>query len=448
MKRKKVVVLGSTGSIGCSTLEVLSNDAGKRFKVELLVARSAFGELLSQVNRYESPHFYLDDPFARERSLALLKQRGSPEGHLSEALRSGGAVARSHPFKSRQELFEFLHSQDFDICLLAFADFEMSSMALEHLLGRSDRVLNILVASKEPMVVFGDRYRQMALKNNHQLIPLDSEPSAIFQCLNGSLEANGKVETIYLTASGGPFYRKIKDRRKITPRMALKHPVWKMGKKITVDSATLLNKALELMEINNLFSIASARIKILVHPQCVIHSMVAMRNGSILAQLGHADMKIPIHFGLHWPDGFRFNGVGRPMDFASSLTGLTFEPPPLNRLPCLKLGLEVARIDKKPDRLIARSALLGADDSAVERFLSGDLSFEGIPALLRKTIERSLAYFRPRFAGTALRDCRKGAGLQGSPLNQGLTVYRWAREFAQEMRIRRITRIRREGIKL
>lgn len=403
MKRKKVAILGSTGSVGRSTLEVLMGEGAEGFSVELLAARSAMREILAQAERFRAPRFYLDNPLARERA--------------EEYLSVHGGKTRPKNLRKSQDLLDYLSSADLDIVVMAFSDFEISVLAMDRILTRSGRPVNVLVASKELMVAFGDYYRELALKNGHRIIPLDSEPSALFQCLGGRLETDGRIDLIYLTASGGPFYRKIQDHRQITPQMALKHPVWKMGQKITVDCATLLNKTLELMEIAALFNFPTERVKILVHPQCVIHSMVAMKCGSILAQLGPADMKIPIHYGLFWPNGFSAASVVRPLDF-SKLMSLTFEPPPVSHLPCLKLGLEVAAIKGPAERQTARLALLGADDVAVERFLAGRLDFNHIPDLLRKVVDRSLA----RLA----KDKKKPRNL----ISQGLEIYHWAREAA------------------
>lgn len=401
---QNVVILGSTGSVGKSTVEVLLAEKPARFSVSLLAAAGSWPALLAQAKSLGTSCLYLDKPEAFKQAKKTLSRK-------------------TKLLQSRGDLLGFLSSEPIDIAVVVLSDFELAALTIEALCLRSDRRIKILVASKEPMVTFGDAYRRLASKNAHAIIPLDSEPSAIFQCLNGSLDTKGSVDKIYLTATGGPFYRKPVPWDKITPEMALNHPVWKMGKKITIDSATLVNKALELMEINNLFNMPSSKIEILIHPQCVIHSMVAMKNGSILAQLGPATMKLPIHYGLLWPQGFDANGVVNhigPQDLAQ----LTFDKPDFERFPCLKIALDVAKVQKEPQRLIARAALMGADEAAVESFLAGRIGFQDMPGLLRETVAAASRHW------ASLKAKRQ------SDLKFGLSVFKWAKETALRERVK------------
>ncbi|MBI4063912.1 MAG: hypothetical protein HY401_06370 [Elusimicrobia bacterium] len=400
MKKEEVVILGSTGSVGTSTVQVIEKHKDRRFRVGLLAACSNVQKIAGQAKKLGAASVYLDNPSARE-DLAHLK-----------------SMKTRRVLESRSELIHFLGAGSFDIAVVTFADFEMSTLVLRALLERRDRALKVLVASKEPIVVFGDYFKELAVSHGHHLIPLDSEPSAIYQCLGGSLSANGDVEKIYLTATGGPFYKNPVAYDRVTPAMALNHPIWNMGKKITVDSATLVNKALELMEIGHLFSLSTGAVKILIHPQCVVHSMVAMRNGSILAQMGPATMKLPIHYGLLWPRGFSENGVLKPID-ARAFSHLTFEEPDLKRFPALKFALEIAGIADQRKRLIARSAFLGADEAAVENFVSKRLSFAKIPTVLKETVRKAQKHFMGQ-----------GPRARAQDLEFGLQVYRWAKEKA------------------
>ncbi|MBI4668481.1 MAG: hypothetical protein HY747_04740 [Elusimicrobia bacterium] len=445
MKRKKVVILGSTGSIGQSAEAVLLSAPKGHFCVSLVAASSSVDKLVAQARKLGSSAVYLDD---------AAKVRGLCNGVRSSFVTCPGHVTNEDltPLRildGRGELLGFLAGEPFDICVVALTDFELSCLAMEAMLGRKDRPLNVLVASKEPMVVLGDHFRAIALQNGHHLIPLDSEPSAIFQCLGGSIDA-ANVKKIYLTASGGPFYRPGVNLKDVTSAMALAHPKWKMGRKITIDSATLVNKALELMEIGNLFDFPVEKIEVAVHPECIVHSMVEMNNGSILAQLGPADMRLPIGYGLLWPDGFKFDGFTRPLGL-NDFSRMTFEKPRPGRFPCFDTAMEVAGIGGHGvrssfvipasagggsafggkagiqinedltlwPRLLARSAFLAADEAAVEMFLAGRLKFSEMPALLKNSVNAA----QSQFAKINRQAPAKGAEFC-------LQVYKWTKNKA------------------
>lgn len=391
LRSDPIVILGSTGSVGKSAVDIVSKDK-ESFQVVLLAAQKNSKALLAQARTLGCPKVYLEDPQAQKEA-------------------SGVSVL------TKEELLRFLAEGTFDTVVFAITDFELSTLALKTVLERSDCSLKVAVASKETVVVFGKYFRQLANINKHTLLPLDSEPSAIFQCL-GSLETKGQVAKIYLTATGGPFYRKSLDPKRITPEAALKHPIWAMGPKITIDSATLMNKAFELMEISNLFEIEPKNIEILIHPQCVIHSMVAMKNSSILAQLGPADMRLPIQFALYWPEGFRRNGAVGALSY-EKLKSLTFEKPDTERFPCLKIALRVALIKDESKAMKTRAALVASDEEAVKSFLKGELSYDKIPRALEKIVE--------------LFDEEDRRNKQDGFIAQGLAVYQWARGKARKI---------------
>lgn len=213
-----------------------------------------------------------------------------------------------------------------------------------------------------------------------RIVPVDSEPSAIFQCLAGLKpgQYDAAISRVLLTASGGPFYARKGSLAGVTPAQALKHPRWSMGPKITVDSSTLMNKGLEAIEIQNLFSLPISKVQVLVHPQSVVHSGVEFRDGSVLAQLSRPDMRLPIQYALTWPD--RAPSLAEPLDFFR-LARLDFFKPDFRRFPCLELAFEAARRGG-----ICPAALNAANEVAVERFIAGSLKFTGIPAVVEKVL--------------------------------------------------------------
>ena len=239
---------------------------------------------------------------------------------------------------------------------------------------------HIALANKEPMVMAGELLMKEAHRWQARIIPVDSEPSAIFQCLAaikpGAYDA--ALSRVFLTASGGPFYARKGTLAGVTPAQALRHPRWTMGPKITVDSATLMNKGLEAIEIKNLFSLPVSKIEILIHPQSVVHSGVEFRDGSVLAQLSNPDMKLPIQYALTWPD--RAPSLAAPLDLFR-LARLDFFKPDFRRFPCLELALYAA---KKGG--IYPAALNAANEVAVEKFIAGRLRFTDIPAVVEKTL--------------------------------------------------------------
>ncbi|MEZ6049719.1 MAG: 1-deoxy-D-xylulose-5-phosphate reductoisomerase, partial [Planctomycetaceae bacterium] len=227
----------------------------------------------------------------------------------------------------------------------------------------------VAIANKETLVVAGPIVKALARETGAELLPVDSEHSAIFQCLQSG--RRDELKRIVLTASGGPFRGWKKDQlEQVTPEMALDHPTWNMGPKITIDSATLMNKALEIIEAKWLFDLADSEIEVIIHPQSIVHSFVEFTDHSVLAQLSPPDMKLPIQYALTWPE--RWEGAAEAMDWSKMLT-LEFHPPDHDAFPALQLGLETAARGGT-----AGAVLNAANEAAVQRFLTGSLRFDQI----------------------------------------------------------------------
>jgi 1-deoxy-D-xylulose-5-phosphate reductoisomerase len=263
-----------------------------------------------------------------------------------------------------------------DIALCAV----VGAVGLRPLLAAIEAGNHVAVANKEPLVMAGDYVMAQAVRYGVDVLPVDSEHNAIFQCLRGN--ASEDVERIYLTASGGPFYGKSREEQQhITPQQAMRHPTWNMGAKISVDSATLMNKGLEIIEALCLFKVRSEQIEVVIHPQSVIHSMVAFKDGSILAQLGVTDMKAPIAFALAYPE--RLTAPQEMRLDVTALAGLTFGKPDYASFPCLALAREAAALGGT-----APTVLNGANEEAVAAFCAGRIGFLDIAVIVEETMEK------------------------------------------------------------
>jgi 1-deoxy-D-xylulose-5-phosphate reductoisomerase len=354
---KRLAILGSTGSIGQSTLSIVEQFP-ERYAVAALAAGRNLDQAFAQVVRWQPRTVSL----ATEELADVLSRRLCQAGHSGIEVLHGtqGTVACA-----TQPEADFVVS-----AIVGVAGLEATHAAI--LAGKP-----VGLANKECMVAAGEILTADARKRNVPVIPIDSEHNAVHQCIRvGTRE---EVKTIWLTASGGPFRRLAADQfDSITPEQALKHPTWVMGRRITIDSATLLNKGLEIIEACRLFDVPPNKVRVTVHPQSTVHSLVEYVDGSILAQISVTDMRLPILYALAYPErpASRFN-----FDLAA-LSHLDFEPPDFERFPCLRLAYEAA--EKGGAHCIALNA---ADEVAVEAFLERRIPFTGIP----RTIERVLA---------------------------------------------------------
>jgi 1-deoxy-D-xylulose-5-phosphate reductoisomerase len=354
---KKLAILGSTGSIGQSTLSIVEQFP-ERYSVAALAAGHNIDRAFEQAVRWKPKLVSL----ATEELAAELAKRLAETGvtGIETVYGSEGTVACST-----------LPEADFVVsAIVGVAGLEATYAAI--LAGKP-----IGLATKECMVDAGEILTRAARERNVPILPIDSEHNAVHQCLR--VGQHSEVKTIWLTASGGPFRKlPLAEFANITPEQALHHPTWVMGRRITIDSATMLNKALEVIEACRLFNVTAAQVRVTVHPQSTVHSLVEYVDGSILAQISVTDMRLPILYALAYPE--------RPastltFDMAS-LTHLDFEQPDLERFPCLRLGFEAAKIGGA--HCIALNA---ADEVAVEAFLERRIPFMGIP----RTIEKVLA---------------------------------------------------------
>ena len=354
---KNIALLGSTGSIGQSTLSLCESHA-HRFRPVALAAGSNLEIAFAQCQRWR--------PLVMSLSTEALADQ--LRTRLREAGISGIEVVHGTAGTVRVAT---LPEADFVVsAIVGVAGLEATYAAV--LAGKT-----VGLANKECLVAAGDLILKAARERGTVLLPIDSEHNAVHQCLRGG--APNEVKQIWLTASGGPFRNTpLSEFEGITPAQALKHPTWTMGQRITVDSATMLNKGLEIIEACRLFNLPPERVRVTVHPQSTIHSLVEYIDGSILAQISVTDMRLPILYALGWPER-----VASDLTFdLAALKQLDFQPPDLQRFPCLRLAYEAAAASQA--HCIALNA---ADEVAVELFLRGDLPFPGIP----RTIEAVLA---------------------------------------------------------
>ena len=362
-RRQRVCILGSTGSIGTSTLDVLALHP-ERFEVFALTAQRRIDDLFAQVVRWR-PRFAAMPDAAAARELAA---RVKAAGVATEVLAGAKALEElaAHP-EVDQVMAAIVGAAGLPGCLAA---------------ARAGK--RLLLANKEALVVGGQLFVDAVRQGGATLIPIDSEHSAIFQCLPPNpADWNAAVDHIVLTASGGPFRtRDPATLGDVTPDQACAHPNWVMGRKISVDSATMMNKALEVIEARWLFDLPPERIKVVIHPQSIIHSMVVTRDRAVLAQLGTPDMKGPIAFGLSWPA--RMTSGCDSLDF-TQLAALTFEEADERRFPGLHLAWAALRAPAG-----STAVLNAANEIAVEAFLDGRLRFDGIHRVNAQALERVL----------------------------------------------------------
>lgn len=356
-----VAVLGSTGSVGASTLDVIARHPD-RFRVVALSGHRRVDPLWQQVRTLVPTYAVMADPDAAATLAARVRAAGLATRVLAGA----------------EGLEAVAGAPESDIVMAAI----VGAAGMQSTLAGARAGKRVLLANKESLVMAGALVMAAAAEGGATLLPIDSEHNAVFQCLpaghTGGLAAAG-IERILLTASGGPFLRRSPETlATVTPDEACAHPNWSMGRKISVDSATMLNKGLEVIEACWLFDTDPDHVEVVVHPQSVVHSLVRYVDGSVLAQLGHADMRTPIAHALAWPE--RIEAGVAPLD-VSQLGALEFEPPDTGRFPALRLALEAARAGGT-----AGAVLNAANEVAVERFLAGRLAFRAIAGVIEATL--------------------------------------------------------------
>ena len=371
---QRLVILGSTGSIGTSTLDVVSRHP-ERFAVVGLSAQQRMDELIAQCLVYRPRWAVVPDEARARQVRAALHSQG-----VATEVRSG-----------TQALCEMAAADDADSVMAAI----VGAAGLRPCLAAARAGKRLLLANKEALVVGGSLFMRAVHEGGATLLPIDSEHSAIFQCLpQQRAQWPDTIDHIVLTASGGPFrQRDPATLGKVTPEEACAHPNWVMGRKISVDSATMMNKALEVIEARWLFDLAPEQVKVVIHPQSIIHSMVVCRDGSVLAQLGTPDMRGPISYGLSFPQRIE-SGAAR-LDFAA-LSALTFEPADAQRFPGLQLAWQALRAAEG-----STAVLNAANEVAVQSFLERRIGFDAIHALNADTIE---AVLPPAGAGASIDD--------------------------------------------
>lgn len=379
---KRLSILGSTGSIGRNTLAVVARFP-ERFAVAALAAKSNLPLLCEQIAQFKPELAVVHDP------------------HLARELRNMlPNSSRTRVLFGTEAYCEAASLQSVDMVVAAV----VGAAGVVPTLAAIDAGKDVALANKETLVVAGEIVMQNAAAHNVRIMPVDSEHSAIFQCLAGS--RSDDLSKILLTASGGPFLnRPIKEFAGITPESALRHPNWHMGPKITVDSATLMNKGLEVIEAKWLFGVPLAQIEVVVHPQSIVHSMVAFRDGSVMAQMGVPDMKGAIAYALSFPARLP---LAQPLpDFTNGMA-LTFQKPDLEKFPCLSLAFWAGESGGT-----LPAVMNAANEVAVQAFLSDRVAFTRIPQVIRAVMQMHAVIDRPDL--TAL-----------------LEADRWARAAAEE----------------
>jgi 1-deoxy-D-xylulose-5-phosphate reductoisomerase len=377
---KRVAIFGSTGSIGTNCLNVISQHR-QRFQVQYLTANGNVERLLQQAKAF------------RPQAVAVL-QHAEMRTYSSQFRELGTELLVGF-----DGLLELSKRDDFDIMVNAL----VGAVGLRPTMNALKRRRRIALANKESLVIGGQFVMAQAEKMGADVIPIDSEHSALWQCLVG--EDPQTLDDVILTASGGPFRKRaVNDFSEVTVEQALNHPNWNMGRKITIDSATLMNKGLEVIEAHWLFNLAASKIKVVIHPQSIIHSMVEFRDGSIKAQMGLPDMRLPIQYALTFPE--RLTADFPRLDFCK-MKDLTFEQPDFEKFRCLKLSYDALETGGA-----APAILNAANEEAVHLFLNRKIGFHQIPQIVE----------------SALSKCRLN-GLHG--VDDLLEYDQWARDFVK-----------------
>ncbi len=371
-KKKHIAILGSTGSIGTQALSVIEANPDL-FQVEVLTARNNTALLISQAKQFQPNVVVIENE------------------EKYEEVKQGLSDQPIKVFAGKEALASVTEMDTIDLVLTALVGFS----GLKPTLRAIQSGKNIALANKETLVVGGSLVTKLAQEKGVNIYPVDSEHSAIFQCLAG--EFHNPIEKLILTASGGPFRgKKRADLATVTREQALKHPNWAMGAKVTIDSATLMNKGLEVIEARWLFHIPAERIEVVVHPQSIIHSLVQFEDGSIKAQLGLPDMRLPIQYAMAYPD--RIKSDFQRFDFAA-YPGLSFEKPDMETFRNLALAFEALKHGGNMPCI-----LNAANEIAVECFLAGKLEFLNMPELVEKCMAKMSFIENPSLEDFVLTD--------------------------------------------
>ncbi len=364
---KRIVILGSTGSIGRQTLDVVRSLPGK-FKVVGLGAGHNWRLLAGQIREFRP----LAAAVSGETELTSLKDELASD-KIPEL------------YQGREGLETLASLPEADLVVVAVT----GAAGIYPTIAAISAGKDIALANKETLVAAGHLVMELSARHKTGILPVDSEHSAVWQCLYG--RGLDQVEKIILTASGGPFRQLgLKELERVSADRALRHPNWNMGNKVTIDSATLMNKGLEVIEAKWLFGVNYSKIEVVVHPQSIIHSAVEFLDGSVIAQLGLPDMRLPIQYALTYPE--RMPGAVPRLNF-TDLQGLTFEPPDLEKFPSLRLAYEAGRAGGTMP-----AVLNAANEVAVESFLGGTLSFRNIPFIVESVMEKHEHVNRPDLA--------------------------------------------------
>ncbi|MGH1377375.1 MAG: 1-deoxy-D-xylulose-5-phosphate reductoisomerase [Alphaproteobacteria bacterium] len=352
--KKKITILGVTGSVGQSTMDVILS-APESFEVYAVTANYNIESLANSAVKLGAKKAVIAD-----RSL---------EGELKSLL-----VGHDIIVESGGDAIISVSSHPVDLVMAAIMGFA----GLRPILCALENGVNVAIANKEPLVAAGDLIMKTARENNAKILPVDSEHNAIFQVLEN--HNRSEVDKIILTASGGPFLNwSVEDMSNATPEQAIAHPNWEMGKKISVDSATMMNKALEVIEAAHLFGFPADMIDVVIHPQSTIHSMVSYSDGSILSQMGASDMRTPIAYSLAWPD--RMDSAGKKLDI-KQLSQLTFQEPDLDKFPALMYAYKCVKLGQS-----ACITLNAANEVAVDLFLRKKINFSGIMDIVSYAVD-------------------------------------------------------------
>jgi 1-deoxy-D-xylulose-5-phosphate reductoisomerase len=359
MSARGVAILGSTGSIGCNTFRVLEALGSEQFRVMALAAGRNVSVLVEQIARHQPDLVSVENEEVAEQLKAELVKRGLPAPQIVTG-ESGLVRVATHP-----------EAECVVSATVGAVGFVPTLRALEA--GK-----RVALANKETLVMAGELMTRAAEKSGAELLPVDSEHNALHQCLRG--ERRSEVRRIILTASGGPF--RTRDKAAIgsaTVAEALKHPTWNMGAKITIDSATLMNKGLEVIEAHWLFGFGADEINIVVHPESIVHSMIELVDGSVIAQMGITDMRHAIQYALTYPE--RYDSELPPLDLAR-LSSLHFEEPDLERFPCISLAYRALRTGGT-----LPAAMNAANEEAVQAFIDEQVSFADIPQIIKTVMD-------------------------------------------------------------